>query len=201
MATIAPPPPISPLPPPAVVYRLTVDQYDRMLEQGVVAEDEAVELVGGILVKKMPKNSRYAAITGWLGERLAGMVPAGWHVRKEDPVRIPDYDEPEPDLAVARGAFLDYLGRHPGPGDVALIVIVEVAESSLATDRRDKRTAYEKAGVSQYWIVNLIDRQVEVYAISANGYSQPLILRAGDQVPVVVDGQQVGQVAVSDLIR
>ena len=125
------------------------------------------------------------------------MIPAGWHVRKEDPVRIPDYDEPEPDLAVARGAFMDYLSRHPGPGDVALIV--EVAESSLAVDRRDKLTAYEKAGVPQYWIVNLIDRQVEVYGIPANGYSQPLVLRAGDQVPLAIDGQQVGQVAVSDL--
>jgi len=196
MATIAPPASLSP-PPPGDIYRFTVDQYDRMLEQGVITEDDPVELLGGILVRKMPKNPRHAAITGWLGGRLSGMIPEGWHVRKEDLVRIPDCDEPEPDLAVARGAFMDYLSRHPGPGDVALIV--EVAESSLAVDRRDKLTAYEKAGVPQYWIVNLIDRQVEVYGIPANGYSQPLVLRAGAQVPLAIEGQQVGQVAVSDL--
>jgi hypothetical protein len=60
-------------------------------------------------------------------------------------------------------------------------------------------TAYEKAGVLQYWIVNLVDRQVEVYGIAANGYSHPLILRAGDQAVVAIDGRHVGQVAVSDL--
>jgi Uma2 family endonuclease len=197
MATISPPPSISPLPPPAAVYRLTVDQYDLMLERGVVGEEDPVELLGGILVRKMPKNPRHSAIGGWLGERLVGLIPVGWHVRKEDPFRIPEYDEPEPDLAVTRGTFMDYLGRHPGPGDVVLIV--EVAESSLATDRRGKLTAYEKAGVPQYWIINLVDRQVEVFAILASGYSPPSIFRVGDHVPVVVDGRQVGQIAVSDL--
>jgi Uma2 family endonuclease len=197
MAAIAPPAPISPPPPPGGIYRFTIDQYDRMVATGVITEDDPVELLGGILVRKMPKNPRHAAITGFLGGRIAGMIPAGWHVRKEDPVRIPDYDEPEPDLAVARGAFMDYLSQHPGPGDLALIV--EVSESSLAIDRRDKLTAYEKAGVPQYWIVNLVDRQIEVYGVQANGFSQPLILRAGDLASLAIDGQPVGRVAVSDL--
>ena len=64
MATIAPPAPLSPPPPPGNIYRFTVDQYDRMLERGVITEDDPVELLGGILVRKMPKNPRHAAITG-----------------------------------------------------------------------------------------------------------------------------------------
>ncbi len=92
-----------------------------------------------------------------------GFVPSGWDLREEKPVRIPDFDEPEPDLAVVSGTRDDYADHHPGPGDIGLLV--EVAESSLAWDRGAKLAAFARAGVSVYWIVNLIDRQVEVTLI------------------------------------
>jgi hypothetical protein len=108
MATVAPS-----SPPPGRLYRLTVDPYERMVEQGTLGEDDRVELLEGIPVPKMPRSPRHAAVAGWLAERLAGLVAPGWHVRKEDPVRIPDHDEPEPDLAVARGAYLDIQAATP----------------------------------------------------------------------------------------
>ena len=114
------------------------------------------------------------------------------------PVRIPLYNEPEPDQAVVRGTIRDYSDHPPGPEDVALIA--EIAYSSLAEDRK-MASVYGNAGIPVYWIVNLVDRQVEVYSEPTDERVRDhKVYLPGDTVPVVIDGQVVGQIAVDDLL-
>jgi Uma2 family endonuclease len=184
------------------LYRITVDQYDRMVETGVLDEDDPLELLGGILVRKMPKNPRHSAAATRCRRRLEGVVPSGWHVRQEQPVRIPNFDEPEPDAAVVSGGDDAYASRHPGPGEIALIAVV--ADSSLARDRSEKLLIYARAGIPVYWIINLTRKPglVEVYTrpTRTRGYRNQVDYKAREQVPVVIGGQEVGRIAVADLL-
>ena len=189
------------LPPARNVYRFTVEQYDRMVQDGTIREDDPVELLNGIVVRKMPRGPRHVTSTKACQRTLHHLLAAGWHVAKEDPVRIPDHDEPEPDIAVVRGADTAYRDHHPGPGDIPLVV--EVADSSLTWDRTEKLSIYAHAGISVYWIINLIDGQVEVYNDPnqvVGRYATQIDYKAGQDVPVIIDGQVVGQIAVADLI-
>ena len=167
MATVTTTHPVSslPLPAPASVYRITVDQYDQMIESGVIGEDEPVELLGGVLVLRMPKQPRQVVPTEETRIRLEKIVPSGWYVRQEGPVRIPAFDEPEPDVAVARGSVRTYAKHHPGPKDVALVVEIAATRSSLTQARGEKLSAHARAGIPIYWIINLTRKPglVEVY--------------------------------------
>ena len=173
MSTIAPTQPAFslPLPAPEEVFRITVDRYDRMVESGLLGEDDPIELLNGVMVWKMPKKPKHSTVSRRCERMIERLIPPGWHVRKEEPVRIPDYDEPEPDIAVVRGDDDLYEDRHPGPGDVALII--EVAESSLLRDRGEKRAIYARAGIPAYWIINLVDRQLESHSRPTGGVSSP----------------------------
>src|SRR5437762_6857026 len=131
---LAPPPLASP-----AVYRISVEEYERMAG---VLNDDRVELIDGYLVRKLGKNPPHSWATRELLDRLAPLLPPGWMWRQEQPVRIPDYDEPEPDLAIVRGTNADYKHRTPEPADVALLI--EVSESTDDRDRGEKWTAYAK---------------------------------------------------------
>jgi Uma2 family endonuclease len=111
--------------------------------------------------------------------------------------------EPEPDGAVVRGDARTYLTRYPGPGDVGLVI--EVADSTLAADRIDKGRIYARAGIVCYWIVNLVDRQIEVYTspsgpTAAPAFAQQADYHVGDAVPLVLDGTTVVSIPVQDLL-
>ena len=103
------------LPSPDQVYRLTVNQSDRMVRDGTLTEHDPVELLGGVLVRKMPRNPEHEWAVAEMQEVLTACQSSTWHVRKEAPVRIPDYDEPEPDLAIVRGTRAALRRRAPGP--------------------------------------------------------------------------------------
>ena len=164
-----------------MIYRLSVDEYERMVAAGVL-DDPRVELIHGLLVKKMGHPPHVIA-TKWLGRLLERIAPPGWHVAKEDPVRIPAFDEPEPDLAIVAGAPEDYRARHPGPEDVALLV--EVAATTLDRDRGDKRASYARGGIAVYWIVNLVDRRIEVYSQpTPDGYQVCQDFAPGQEIAV-----------------
>ncbi|MFI5459825.1 MAG: Uma2 family endonuclease [Isosphaerales bacterium] len=182
------------------LYRMTVDEYERLVAAGAL-DDPKIELLDGYLVRKMGKKPRHSTRSERLRRLLErGLpLPGGWHVRQEQPVKIPEYNEPEPDLAIARGEVEDYEDRHPDPGDVALIV--EVADSSLARDQGRKWVAYARGGIPVYWIVNLVDHQVEVYSDpSPDGYLSSQALKPGQDVPVVIEGTLVGRIAVADVL-
>lgn len=180
-------------PPPVPVRRFSVEEYHRLILDGYFGEDERVELLEGWIVPKMTRNPAHDVAIDLAQEVLRGLVPEGWRVRGQSAVTMPD-SEPEPDLAVVRGRARDYRDRHPGPDDMALVV--EVADSSLGRDRGLKRKIYARAGVPAYWIVNLVDRTVEVYSEpeESGAYRQRRDYRAGERLPVVLDGQVVGEV-------
>jgi len=178
------------------LYRMTVDEYERI---GGMLDDPRVELIDGYLVKKMSKNPSHIWTAKSLVMTLGGLIMPGWSWRKEDPVRIPDFDEPEPDIAIVSGSDDDYKGRIPEPPDVALVV--EVAESTLERDQGRKFLAYAKGGIPVYWIVNLVDSQVEVYSDPASdGYRTRHDYKPGQNVPVVVGGREIGRIAVADIL-
>jgi len=180
------------------LQRMTIEQYEEMARLGVL-DDPRVELINGFLVKKMTKRPRHSATVGVLEELLRGMMPAGWHLRTEQPIRLPDYDEPEPDLAIARGKPGDYRQRHPGSGDVAMVI--EVSESSLRVDRGDKLRAYARGGIPEYWIVNLVDRRIEEHrSPGPNGYASTTLHDPSARVAVRVEGVERGAIAVADVV-
>jgi Uma2 family endonuclease len=200
MSTIAPTsaiPVFVPLASPAV-YRMTVDEYEAMAEAGIL-RDPRVELIDGLLVKKMPQKPPHVWSVEVIDETLARLLPPGWFSRQEKPVRIPEFDEPEPDVAVVKGTRNDYMSGHPEPANLAMLV--EVADSSLDRDRGEKWLAYAKGRVTRYWIVNLVDRQVEVYSDpTVTGYRSSQVFRPGQDVPIVVDGTEIARIAVADML-
>lgn len=133
-------------------------EYDRLVDQGVF-EGEPLELIGGELIVAEPQGAYHAGSIGRVGDTIRAALPHGFVVRVQAPIALGDDSEPEPDIAVVRGAHDDYLTMHP----THAILIVEVAESSLGFDRRIKASVYARARIEDYWVVNLVDRVLEVY--------------------------------------
>ena len=181
-------------------YRMTVEEYERIAAAGILA-DSRVELIDGYLVRKMTKKPRHVIVTERLRRLLEPMVPPGWHIRQEQPIRIPDFDEPEPDIAVVRGNLEDYASRHPGPGDVGLLI--EVAEASLPRDEHQKLAAYARASVPVYWVVNIVDDRAQVYSAPDPGtgkYRNRDDFVQPDRVPISIGGHELGQLEVGALL-
>jgi len=141
------------------VRRFSVDEYERIGRAGILTEDDSVELLEGLIVEKMTKNPRHDSMIDLLAQMLTRLLPPGWFPRAQNVLLTAD-SAPEPDLVVTHGDPQDYWNHHPTAGDVALVI--EVAESSLLRDRR-KRRIYARAGIAQYWIVNLVDNQIELF--------------------------------------
>jgi Uma2 family endonuclease len=195
------PPPQAPVPSRAILgslYRISVDQYDRLVATGVL-DGEPIELIDGLLVRKMGKNPPHVIACEAARDVLLPLLPPGWRLAIEAPVRIPDFDEPEPDLAIVRGTREDYKKRHPGPADIGLLI--EASETSLERDRGEKQLAYARGGVTTYWVVNLVDRQLEIYTDPTEaGYRQRRVLTAAEEVTVVLDGRELGRFPVSAVL-
>jgi Uma2 family endonuclease len=183
----------------ARLFRLTVGQYDKIVASGIIAEIKRVELIEGLLVAKMGRNRPHVQ-SGKRGFRaIERLLPAGWHVSKEDPVVVSEGSKPEPDLSVVRGEIEDFDHRDVTAADVALVV--EIAESSLSVDRLEMKRIYSASRIPVYWIVNLIDRQLEVYTDPDRGeYRTTTILNADQNVEIILDGVAVGSIAVADLL-
>jgi len=181
------------------IHRFTVDEYERIVAAGALDDSSRVELIDGYMVTKMGKSAEHGWTTKRILNWLESRLPVGWTARKEEPVRIPAYDEPEPDIAIVQGSDDDYMHRIPTAADVALLV--EVSGSTLLTDRGEKLSSYAKDGIPVYWVVNLADRQVEVYTgPGPAGYTSRQDFLPGQQVPVVISGQQLGLIAVDDIL-
>jgi Uma2 family endonuclease len=183
---------------PSPLYRLTLDQYEAMVASGAFTAKDRFHLINGFLVAKTTQNDPHSTADELCGEALSRLIPAGWHVRASKPVRLPPDSKPEPDRCVVRGTIRDYSNRSPGSANVGSIV--EVSDSSLLEDQK-VALVYAASGIPVYWIVNLVERQVEVSADpSPVGYQSSRYYRVGQDVPVVLDGVEVGQIAVADLL-
>jgi hypothetical protein len=175
-----------------------------MVRSGVFTKRDRLELIEGFLVEKMTQYPPHTVSAELCRSRLDPMLPPGWHLRIERPLRVPSRaSEPEPDLAVTRGAIRDYVARHPEPADVALVV--EVSDTSLDDDRDIMSRVYGGGGIAIYWIVNLVDGQIEVYS-GPSGASEPIgyrhceVFRPGQEVPLVIDGAEAGRIPVAELL-
>ena len=138
--------------------RWTRVEYDRLAALGLF-ENEPLELIGGQLVVAEPKGTYHTSAVSAAEYALRAALPPGWIVRTQAPVSLDDDSEPEPDLVVVEGRPADYRHAHPARPPLA----VEVSDSSLAFDRQQKGSLYARAGLEDYWIVNLVDRVLEVY--------------------------------------
>jgi Uma2 family endonuclease len=195
----APPPTSSVTPPLASMYRMDVDEFEQ-IEKFLKAE--RVELIDGLIVERGDMDEPHAVASQRLGRRLDRLIPDGWFVRADKPLCVHGTYEPFPDFAVVKGdpeTAYDIGTGHPKPKDVALVI--EISDSTLGKDSRLKLANYAKGRIGVYWIVNLIDRQVEVYALRRRGgYGKPRISKLGESVPVVVEGVEVGRLAVDDIL-
>jgi Uma2 family endonuclease len=182
--------------------RFSVAEYHKLIELGILTEDDNLELLEGYLVHKMSRNPPHDSCLHLTLRAFLRVLPPDWCLRIQSAITLSD-SEPEPDLAAVRGDERRYAARHPGPSDVG--VVVEVSDSTLPGDRDDKGRIYAAAGIPNYWIINLVDRQVEVYTSPSGpatqpGFAQRAIYRAGDNIPLVLDGVVVAQLAVGDLL-
>jgi len=184
--------------------RWTRVEYDRMIEQGLFRPGERLELVDGALVVREPQGTPHATAIRMAEEALRAAFGAGWEVRVQMPVALDDASEPEPDLAVAPGSFRDYRHAHPRQP----VLVLEVADTSLAFDRHEKASLYARGGILDYWVVNLVDGVLEVSREPGRApeetapfgwrYQQTRRLGSGELVsPLARPGAQI---AVADLI-
>jgi Uma2 family endonuclease len=184
------------------LWRITVKQYHDMIDQGVFANDEKIELLDGVLVKKMGYKPAHQISARKTRDALARSIPKEWDVDYTGPVSTED-SEPEPDIFVFRGKRQDYPTRHPGPDEVGLLV--EVSDSSLQRDRGIKMAVYARAGFPFYWIINLRDRVAEVYSqptasLKSPKYRRRQIFGEAEAVPFVIGGKIVAHIPVKDLL-
>jgi Uma2 family endonuclease len=177
-------------------------EYDRLIEIGIFRPGDPVELLGGELIVAEPQSSPHYTAIGLAQDALQRAFGAGWLVRTQGPIALDELSEPEPDVAVARGSARDYSREHPARP----VLVVEVAVSSLALDRDHKGSLYARAQLEDYWIVNLVDRVLEVYrqpmpdAAAAFGwrYASTVVLDPDAAVtPLAAPGTVV---AVADLL-
>jgi Uma2 family endonuclease len=177
-------------------------EYDRLIDQGVFQPGDRIELLGGELVVRQPRRTVHATAIELALDALRTAFGEGWRVRVQLPVALDDESEPEPDLAVVRGTARDHLSAHPSRP----VLIVEAAESSLAVDREHKGGLYARAGIDDYWIVNLVEHSLEVHrepgaapdARHGCRYHSIVTLRAGDVVTPLAAPH--ARIAVDDLL-
>lgn len=182
--------------------RFSVAEYHKLIEIGILTEDDNLELLDGYLVHKMSRNPPHDACLQLIQETLPRLLPTGWCLRMQSAITL-SHSEPEPDAAVVRGNARTYAVHHPISADIGLVI--EVADSTLDGDRNDKGRIYAEAGIDYYWIVNLVDRQVEVYTQPSGTTSTPAFgqrqdYRMGDDVPLLMNAANVGNIPVRDLL-
>jgi len=157
-------------------HHFTVDEYERMVECGILTEDDRVELIAGEIIAMSPIGPLHASIVTVLTEIFMRAVPPDVVVIVQNPIRLPDDSEPQPDLALAWRA--DYRRAHPTPGDV--LAVVEVADSTRVFDRDTKLPLYAAAGIAEAWLVDLVAGRIERHTEPGpDGYGTIVVGRRG----------------------
>jgi len=155
--------------PPLRLWRMPRARYDRLVEAGIFGSEDRVELLDGLLVVREPQGGRHATVVALVRAALEKAFGPSYYVREEKPIALDERSEPEPDVVVVPGRPRDYLNAHPSRP----VLVVEVADTSLALDRLRKGRLYARAGIADYWIVNLIDEGLEVYREPVRAPSGP----------------------------
>ncbi|MCB8945831.1 MAG: Uma2 family endonuclease [Ardenticatenaceae bacterium] len=202
MATLLAPPTNQLTYPPFQLWRITVERYHEMIEAGILTENDRLELLEGFLIEKMTIKPSHTFVTEILREILGRIIPDNFFVNNQQPITTSD-SEPEPDVVVIQGQRRDFLENHPSAEDVALLI--EVSDTTLYQDQTWKKRIYAQAGIAIYWIVNLSERQIEVYSQPSGPsdnptYHQLITYHEAEQIPVILNGQEIAQLTVRDLL-
>ena len=139
--------------------RFSRAEYDKLIEIGFFQPGDPIELIGGELMVAEPQGAEHYTAICKTARLLEAAFGPGWNVRTQGPIGLDEESEPEPDVAVVPGSLDDYSREHPSRP----VLTVEVSESSLGIDRRRKGSVYARAGLTDYWVLNLVDRVLEVY--------------------------------------
>jgi len=146
--------------PQETAHRIDAVRYFELVEEGLIAPDDRVELLEGVIVSMPPQSPLHAAAVMWVEQKLRETLPAGTSIRIQMPFMAGAFSVPEPDVAVVPGCVSDYIDRHPAKA----LLVVEVAVSTAVQDRLTKAPIYARCGVPDYWIVNLRDERVECFS-------------------------------------
>lgn len=167
---------------------ISVQDYHRMIEAEIFGPEERIELVLGQLIPMAAKGSPHSAAVGRTRDLFEDQLTRQQvHLRLQEPIILQDHSEPEPDIALVKPDSNYYEDGHPQASDVFLLV--EVADSSLSFDREVKSLAYAKAGIEDYWVLNLKGRKLHIYRNpSESGYGSELILAAGESIAPLAFG-------------
>ncbi len=184
-------------------YRLTVEQFEKMIDAGVFPDRPRVELLGGVLFRNMTKNDPHNFAVGFMGSVLNRLLEPAWLAQEEKPVILGKFWRPEPDIAVIRGPRERYRKRAPRNEDPGLLI--EVCDATYSKDRGIKYRGYAAAGVGTYWIVNLPQKRIEVYSQPSGqgktaAFQEAKSYGTNGEVPLILDGQERGRIAVNDVV-
>jgi hypothetical protein len=169
---------------PVTKRRFTVEEYHRMAEAGILREDDRVELLDGEIIQMTPVGPRHAGCVIELTRVLSRLMGDAAVVSVQNPVVLGEHQEPQPDVALLRPRADSYRGRHPGPEDVLLVI--EVAETSVEYDRERKLPLYARAGIPEAWLVDLPADAIEVHRRPVpHGYGEVRTLRRGETLTAV----------------
>ncbi|MBI3140458.1 MAG: Uma2 family endonuclease [Rhodocyclales bacterium] len=183
------------LDPPLKPHRFSRAEYDQMVEAGIFGPEDKIELLDGEIIDLAPQKSRHATAVTIIAQMLGQAFGPGFTVRTQLPLCLDDRSEPEPDIAVVPGGPRDYRDAHPSTA----LLIVEVAESTLAYDRGRKLAAYARNGIPEYWILNVAEETLEICrSPQTDSYTSRQILRAGDRIAPL--GAPAANIAVGDLL-
>jgi len=187
--------------PPLPVRRFSVEEYHRLIEAGILKSGDPYELLDGWIVPKMTIHPPHNSAVRRLARRLNRLLSDDWVIQVQGPVTFPD-NEPEPDIVIAIGPETKYGNVNPGAKDVVLVA--EVADTSLAEDQVTRLRIYSRARIPVYWVVNLIARRVEVYSQPRSGQNPTYRHRRdygpGEKLPIVLAGREVGEIAVREIL-
>lgn len=165
---------------PTLLKRWTVQDYHRLSEVGILSPGERTELLSGQITLMAAKVTPHVTSLHLLANALRNQLGGTALVRTQDPIQLDDFSEPEPDLVVVQGTVLDYAENHPRPDQVYLVV--EVADSTLKQDCEVKDKLYAQAGIADYWVLDLNNRQLHIYREpTSTGYTHHLILTEPNQ--------------------
>lgn len=166
----------------APTHRFTIEDYYGMAEAGILAPDARVELLEGQILDMMPIGPFHSGTVNRLTNLFTRRSADRWITCGQNPVRMSERSEPQPDFALLRPREDFYTSAHPTPADVFLLV--EVADSSVRFDREEKLPAYARAGIPEFWLINLVERVIEVYwdPSAAGTYASSQLLRPGESI-------------------
>lgn len=178
--------------------QFTVAEYDKMVRSGILTANGRVELLEGWIVNKMSQNPPHASSLTRTLRQIARVLPDDWTMRVQSPITLSD-SEPEPDITLARGDESTYDTRHPEPADIG--ALMEVGDSTRLDDRRYKGTLYAREKIAVFWLINVVERKVEVYTNPQGGqYQNKVEYAENESVPLMLDGVKLADIPVSELI-